>query len=417
MHGIGGLGVREPLTWVRPARRHWTGDLLTGYFDYINICRPEAPMTITPSARDLSRVDTLQVVVRENTPFLPKVAFTLITIASMAGVTLTSTGMGLSWSQTGMRWLTLWSTALAGGFLVWRTVYVRGREPGTDDAAVAALNDTAFDIADRVSRWVAVVLVLGAPGALVVPTVTGAGWVSGLLVAGSLLVAALMAVGVRRAPVAAAAALVVAALLVGWAWLDAGNGWPFWIRLLHLTAFTLWLGGALWNIGVAMPAGRQHPVVPAVLAGARQLDRFRWVVRFALPTIIVTGLVMAGAYRSLPIQWWLTFPGVLIPLKVMSILALVVVFITCPLFRHCSPVQGVCDIEDLHLDDDVAAAHVPTAVDTGALGAAQVDPGRALPAPADGVTPGGGVVPQVAGAGRGAATGTSPGASGPATGS
>lgn len=34
-------------------------------------------------------------------------------------------------------------------------------------------------------------------------------------------------------------------------------------------------------------------------------------------------------------------------MKVLAIVALVVVFITCPLFRHCSPVQGVCDIEDL----------------------------------------------------------------------
>ena len=304
-------------------------------------------MTTTPSARDQSRVDTLQVVVREDTPFLPKVAFTLISLASLAGVTLTSNGMGLTSGQTGLRWLTLWSLALAGGFLVWRTAYVRARESGADDDAVEALNDTAFGHADRVARWVAVLVLLGAPGALVVPAVSGAGWVTWSLVGGSVVLAALLALGVRRLPVAAAGAAVVAALLVGWAWTDAGTGWSFWLRLLHLSAFTLWLGGALWNITVAMPAGREHPVVPAVLAGARQLDRFRWVVRFALPTIIVTGLVMAGAYRALPISWWTTFPGVLIPLKVLAIVALVVVFITCPLFRHCSPVQGVCDIEDL----------------------------------------------------------------------
>ncbi len=304
-------------------------------------------MTTTPSARDQSRVETLQVVVREETPFLPKVAFTLISLASLAGVTLTSSGMGLTWGQTGLRWLTLWSLALAGGFVVWRVAYLRSREEGADDAAVQALNGAAFGHADRVARWVAVLVLLGAPGGLGVPAVSGAGWVTWSLVVGSVVVAALLAMGVRRLPVAASAAVVVAGLLVGWAWTDAGAGWPFWLRLLHLTAFTLWLGGALWNITVAMPAGREHPVVPAVLAGARQLDRFRWVVRFALPTIIVTGLVMAGAYRALPMSWWTTFPGVLIPLKVLAIVALVVVFITCPLFRHCSPVQGVCDIEDL----------------------------------------------------------------------
>lgn len=61
-----------------------------------------------------------------------------------------------------------------------------------------------------------------------------------------------------------------------------------------------------------------------MLTGARQLDRFRWVVRFALPTIIITGLIMAWNYSVMPL-----------------------VFITCPLFRHCSPVQGVCNADDL----------------------------------------------------------------------
>jgi putative copper resistance protein D len=196
------------------------------------------------------------------------------------------------------------------------------------------------------------VVFLGAPGALAVPHLAFTPALQGGLVTGSFALAALLAFGVRHKAAALPAALVVASLLVGWAYADAGADWHGWVRLSHLTAFTLWLGGALWNIAVAMPAGRQHPFVDAVLAGARQLDRFRWVVRFALPTIIVTGLVMAGVYRSLPLGWWTTMPGVLIPLKVMAILALVVVFITCPLFRHCSPVQGVCNLDDL---DDLDA--------------------------------------------------------------
>src|SRR5699024_4888211 len=79
----------------------------------------------------------------------------------------------------------------------------------------------------------------------------------------------------RRRAAATAAAAVVALLLLGWAVTDAGTGWPLLVRVLHLSAFTLWLGGALWNIAVAMPAGRQHANVPAGLGGAQQLDRFR----------------------------------------------------------------------------------------------------------------------------------------------
>jgi putative copper resistance protein D len=201
--------------------------------------------------------------------------------------------------------------------------------------------------ADEVARWVAGIVFLGAPGALVVPHLASMPALRLGLVVGSFALAALLAWGVRNRGTASAAAVPTAGLLLGWAYADTGGDWHGWVRVAHLTAFTLWLGGALWNITVAMPAGRQHPVVDAVLAGARQLDRFRWVVRFALPTIIVTGLIMSGVYRSLPLDWWTTFPGVLIPLKVMAIVALVVVFITCPLFRQCSPVQGVCNIDDL----------------------------------------------------------------------
>lgn len=299
------------------------------------------------TARDEGRVETLQVIVKEETPFLPKVAFGLITVASLGGATFTGLGLGVSGWGIMMRWLSLWSIALAGGFLVWRLVYLRNRESDVDQTAVDALNATALARADEVARWVAGIVFLGAPGALVVPHLASMPALRLGLVVGSFALAALLAWGVRNRGTASAAAVATAGLLLGWAYADTGGDWHGWVRVAHLTAFTLWLGGALWNITVAMPAGRQHPVVDAVLAGARQLDRFRWVVRFALPTIIVTGLIMSGVYRSLPLDWWTTFPGVLIPLKVMAIVALVVVFITCPLFRQCSPVQGVCNIDDL----------------------------------------------------------------------
>ncbi|HRV68772.1 MAG TPA: hypothetical protein P5108_04910 [Marmoricola sp.] len=304
-------------------------------------------MSGTLSEREQGRVETLQIVVRDETPFLPKVAFTLITLASMGGATFTGLGLGLDWLQIAARWLTLWSLALAGGFLTWRVCYLREREAEADQAAVDALNATALQRADQVGHWVAPIVWIGAGGALAVPQLDSQPVLKAALIAGSVVLSGVLIVGVRRGAVAIFGALVVVALLVGWAYTDAGAGWPGLVRLLHLTAFTLWLGGALWNIAVAMPAGRQHPVVDAVLAGANQLDRFRWVVRFALPTIIVTGLVMAWGYRGLPASWWITFPGVLIPLKVLAIVALVVVFITCPLFRHCSPVQGVCNLDDL----------------------------------------------------------------------
>jgi hypothetical protein len=304
------------------------------------------------TAAQAQRVQTLQVIVKEETPFLPRVAFTLITVASLAGAVFTGYGMGLSAVELPIRWLALWTTALAGGLLVWRLLYLRAVEPGLDPETVDALNHTALSRADRVGRALAPIAALGAPGAIVSGYLDGQRALQWSLAAGALVLAALLAAGIRRGSTAAAALVVCALLLVGWAYGDAGAGWRGGVRLLHLTAFTLWLGGALWNIAVAMPAGRAHPTVDAVLAGARQLDRFRWVVRFALPTIIVTGLIMAGAYRALPAQWWLHFPGALIPLKVLMIVALIGVFIACPLFRQCSPVQGVCNVDDLNPGPD-----------------------------------------------------------------
>ncbi len=300
------------------------------------------------SAQAVQRAESLRVVVKEETPFLPKVAFTLITLASLAGATFTGVGLGMHGIGLGARWLALWSGALAGGFLIWRLCYLRRGERDLDPARVAALAADQLRRADRVGRWIVPLLLLAISGPVLSPYLDDRPWLRWGLVGALVVLATLLAVGVSRRPAAIGAAVVSGLLVVGWGCADAGAGWSGLVRVLHLTAFSLWIGGALWNIAVAMPVGRRHPHLEAVLAGARQLDRFRWVVRFALPTVIVTGLIMAGAYRMLPADWWLAFPGVLIPLKVLCIVALVVVFIACPLFRQCSPVQGVCNVDDLN---------------------------------------------------------------------
>lgn len=315
---------------------------------------PHAPRTsLTDDLRALTDgapVAGLQIIVKQETPFLPKVAFVLITLASLGGVAFTGTLAGLGWLGIAGKWLPTWSMALVGGLVVWRAIYLRPQEPGTDPARVAALNAEALTRATTVGRWLAPLVALSAAGPFVVGYLDHAPAVRWTLVATLLLAAVGLALGVSSLRVAVGLCALVGVGILAWSFADTGGdweSWQLWVRVLHLTAFTLWLGGALWNIGVAMPTGRHHANVDAVLAGARQLDRFRWVVRFVLPTIIVTGLLMAGLYRALPLAWWTTFPGVLVPLKVLAIVALVVVFLLCPLFRHCSPVQGVCNIDDL----------------------------------------------------------------------
>src|SRR5690625_5924472 len=74
----------------------------------------------------------------------------------------------------------------------------------------------------------------------------------------------------KRGPGIAAVILSAGALLM-WAYADSGWGWPGAVRAAHLIAFSLWLGGALWHIGVAMAAGRGHPQVDGGVGGANHL--------------------------------------------------------------------------------------------------------------------------------------------------
>jgi len=131
--------------------------------------------------------------------------------------------------------------------------------------------------------------------------------------------------------------------------LQAGHSWPLILnRALHLWAFAVWLGGALWNIFIAVPAGLARVNMDTVILANFQLERFRVVVRAVFPTIIVTGLVQAWAmfgwnWQALTSNLW----GYLVLTKVGLIVALIGVFLACPMWKACSPIRGVCDLDDL----------------------------------------------------------------------
>lgn len=295
-------------------------------------------------ARLLGAQVTVQV--RTETPLLPKMAFLLISIASLLGVLFTGRVHGLEGFALVWRWTAFWSLALPTGMLAWRLFYLRRREEGLDPERVEALHDSLLDRVRLLGRYLAPLLVAGATAPLVVGYLAPSE--SSFLLLGGLALAVL----VTRAHVSRAAAwagLALGAGLLGvWSWADsAGSGYLTVVRTAHLWAFAAWLGGALFNLGAAVPAGRRHPNLDAVVAGARQLERFRWVVRTSLPTIVLTGLWMALRYGGVLSPFWRDGIGLLVPLKLGLIAALVVIFITCPLYRACSPVRGVCDLDDL----------------------------------------------------------------------
>lgn len=297
--------------------------------------------SVVPAPRQLVTVE-----VRTETPFLPKAAFFLISLASLGGTYLTGRLHGLEGFPALWRWLPFWALALSTGMLAWRLFYLRPTEVGLGAERVARLHADLLGRVKVMSRWLAALLLVAAGASLVVPYLRpGAAW--GL--AGACLCLAVLVGAAHRSRVAAAAAFLLGgASLAGWALVDSGGlASVAAVRTVHLWAFAAWLGGALFNLGAAVPAGRRNANLDAVVAGARQLERFRWVVRTALPTIIVTGVWLASRYGGIDSPFWRGGVGLLVPFKLLLIVALIVIFITCPLYRACSPVRGVCNLDDL----------------------------------------------------------------------
>ncbi|ACV49376.1 hypothetical protein [Halomicrobium mukohataei] len=124
------------------------------------------------------------------------------------------------------------------------------------------------------------------------------------------------------------------------------------VRILHLTAFAVWVGGAVWNIFVAVPTGQKRPTIGVVRAAGQQLERFRWAVRFIVPTLLVTGLFQAVDSLGTAVTSYLgSGVGVAVLAKVGCIGLLVVMFKLCPMWRACSPIEGVCELDGLGESD------------------------------------------------------------------
>jgi putative copper resistance protein D len=64
--------------------------------------------------------------------------------------------------------------------------------------------------------------------------------------------------------------------------------------------------------------------------------------------VLLTGLYQSLRWTGLDIAALVSVPvGVLILLKLGLIVALVGIFLACPMWRACSPIAGVCDITDM----------------------------------------------------------------------
>ena len=295
---------------------------------------------------------------------LPKVALTVIAISSLVGTWLTMTTHGAgAWSSVLPRWLHLVSFGLLAGGYMWKGLFTQPAHRPAQSAYVAAFVRAQFARFRRLAWVVLGVYFVTGLFDLVRFSEMGVGWPIWL---GAALMVAITLVVMHelylRRPDDPFAERPEARLVLGLLVIDAlfqaifdvalsqgGAWWPLLVRWLHLTAFGLWIGGAVWNIFITVPAARQTIAIPVVVAAGRQLERFRVVVRMILPALIVTGLIQAYRYVGFSLDALLySSIGHVILIKIGLVLVLVGVFLTCPLWRACSPISGMCKLDELY---------------------------------------------------------------------
>lgn len=291
---------------------------------------------------------------------LPKVALTVILAASLVGTWVTTTLSGhVGVVFTIAKWAFFVALGVLTGGLIWKHLFVRPADLGTDAADYCA---EMYDRFDRIAIGAVVVLVISGvavvgeyfmaldqPKLVIGYGMLLVGWLAFVVVTtrqGGAVErqfrsrAGLVALGLALLVVVVTAIAEIAMRGLG----SVAVG----IRILHLLAFVVWLGGAVWNIFVAVPTGQNRPTVAVVRAAGEQLERFRWAVRFIIPTLFLTGLYQAVDGLGTNVEWYLgNVIGQAILVKIGFIGLLVVIFKLCPMWRACSPIEGVCELDDL----------------------------------------------------------------------
>jgi len=300
---------------------------------------------------------------------LPKIALAIILAASLVGTWVTTTLSGSTGVALAVaKWAYFVALGVLTGGLVWKHAFVRPADFGDGAADYCA---EMYDRFDGIATGAIAVLLIG--GLVVLWDYLGVlGWTP-LVVGYGTLVGAWLTLAIAsihrsdtverqfRSPTGLAtlalALLVVVATAIVEVAMRGLDPVAAGVRVLHLLAFALWIGGAVWNIFIAVPTGQNRPTVDVVRAAGEQLERFRWAVRFIIPTLFLTGLFQAVDGLGTSVAWYLgNTVGLAILAKVGFIGLLVVIFKLCPMWRACSPIEGVCELNEFDSDGSAKSA-------------------------------------------------------------
>jgi len=290
---------------------------------------------------------------------LPKVALAVILAASLVGTWTTGRIAAQSLIVTLAKWAYLVALGVLAGGLVWKHLFVRPADLASGAEEYCAAMYARFD---RIAAGTVVVLALSGPVALAHYVSTlGVGPL--VVVLGGLLAALLGLTVVTtkrsasvdeqfRGPVGLVALALAVTVVCTTALAEVGlrglGPLAAGVRTLHLLAFAGWIGGAVWNIFVAVPVGQDRPTTSVARAAGEQLERFRRVVRLIIPTLFLTGAYQAVDALGTDLGSYLgSLVGLAVVAKIGFVGVLVGIFLLCPMWRACSPIDGVCDLEEL----------------------------------------------------------------------
>jgi len=223
----------------------------------------------------------------------PRIVLGLLVVASFGGAWVARFGAPVATRV--VTWLVAAAAGSLAGGLHWRLVLFDG----------AAFDDAAD--ARRVSaRWrrveTAAVAAFAVAGVAYLATNEASPPVGTGAIETGLVAAPLLWLGLQRSPPGdepgrqsvLRTALFATALvaLAGFAWLETGTALADWlVRFVHVGAFALWVGGAVWHNFVVLPTARARPDAAATLKSQARAFRRH------LP-VVVALLVATGAYQT-----------------------------------------------------------------------------------------------------------------------
>lgn len=294
---------------------------------------------------------------------LPKVAMVVIATAAAVGCVLTvAIRGGMGYAPAAASYAMLMAAGTAGGGLLWQRVVLAPALRLLGDAEADAYARRQVRLFQRIEAWCWPLAAAGFLGLAPIYAALPSPFrtvemrvlllaVAALLVWGASLLWRRRSVDGEAAAGWAAVAVGVFLVAAGWlqVWHDDPGNWQLVLwRGLHLLAFSAWFGGAVWNVGIAVRAARERLSMPVVMAAHLQLEGFRRIVRVALPLILATGLLQVYDFFGWDVRAAASGVfGQLILVKLGLIALLLVIFNACPMWHACSPIAGMCSLDDL----------------------------------------------------------------------